>query len=254
MKLTFLGTGTSCGVPVIGCGCKVCHSSDGRDRRLRTSAFIETDSGRNILIDCGPDFREQYLRYIPDKPIDAVLLTHIHYDHVGGLDDLRPLTYGNGMTVYCRGDVARRLRENLAYCFGDRHYPGSPVIKLVETEDYKEFEAAGVKIVPLGIKHGDFDIQGFRIGELGYITDASVVGERTMKLLRGVKVLVVNALRDREHRSHMNLAQALDVVKSIVPERAYLTHMSHEAGFHAELAERLPSNVSPGSDGDVIVI
>ncbi len=251
MRVTFLGTGTSCGVPVIGCDCEVCRSTDSHDHRLRTSVMVETE-GKRLLIDCGPDFRQQYLSYIRNERIDAVLLTHIHYDHVGGLDDLRPLTYKNGMAVYCRKDVAERLRQNMAYCFGTSHYPGSPVIELVEIKEYERVSAAGVEVLPIGVKHGSLDILGFRIGALGYITDASVLSERGVKALKGVKVLVINALREREHRSHMNLKSALDVIKSIEPERAYLTHMSHEIGLHAELAGKLPNGVSAAYDGLVV--
>ncbi|MDE5647012.1 MAG: MBL fold metallo-hydrolase [Muribaculaceae bacterium] len=248
MKLTFLGTGTSCGVPVIGCDCRVCRSSDPRDCRLRTSAVIETEA-RRILIDCGPDFREQYLRTIRNGSLDGVLLTHVHYDHVGGLDDLRPLTYKNGLTVYCRGDVASQLRCNLSYCFGSGHYPGSPVLNLVEIEDYVMFNAGGVDVLPLGLRHGSLDMVGFRIGDLGYITDASEVPVPTIEALKGVKVLVVNALREREHRSHMNLKSALDVIESVMPERAYLTHMSHEIGLHADISSQLPEGVYAAYDG-----
>lgn len=248
MKLTFLGTGTSCGVPVIGCDCRVCRSSDPRDCRLRTSAVIETET-RRILIDCGPDFREQYLRTIRNGSLDGVLLTHVHYDHVGGLDDLRPLTYKNGLTVYCRGDVASLLRCNLSYCFGSGHYPGSPVLNLVEIEDYVMFNAGGVDVLPLGLRHGSLDMVGFRIGDLGYITDASEVPVPTIEALKGVKVLVVNALREREHRSHMNLKSALDVIGSVMPERAYLTHMSHEIGLHADISSQLPEGVYAAYDG-----
>ena len=248
MKLTFLGTGTSCGVPVIGCGCEVCCSSDKRDRRLRTSALVEAD-GVSILIDCGPDFREQYLENIRDKSIDGVLLTHVHYDHMGGLDDLRPLTYRNTVPVYCRADVAIRLKNNLSYCFGDKHYPGSPVLDLVEIKEYTGFNVKGVDVMPFGVRHGDLDILGFRIGDMGYITDASKIDNSTVEALRGVKVMVINALREREHRSHMNLTSALNAIDLIAPQQAYLTHMSHEAGLHAVLASRLPEGVYAAYDG-----
>ena len=253
MRITFLGTGTSCGVPVIGCDCEVCSSTDKRDKRLRTSVMVETE-GKRHLIDCGPDFRQQYLSYIGKGKVDGVLLTHIHYDHVGGLDDLRPLTYKGGMGVYCRIDVAERLRQNMAYCFGESHYPGSPVIELVEIREYEKFNAAGVKVMPFGVKHGGLDILGFRIGDFGYVTDASEINEKSVDILKGVKVLVINALREREHRSHMNLQTALNVINSIDPERAYLTHMSHEIGLHADLTEKLPNGVYAAYDGLVVEI
>ena len=254
MKITFLGTGTSCGVPVIGCRCEVCQSTDVRDSRMRTSAFIET-SDCNLLIDCGPDFRTQYLDIIRDKKIDGVLLTHIHYDHVGGLDDLRPLTYNcGGMSVYCKGDVMERLRENLGYCFGNKHYPGSPVINLTEISEYDRFDVNGVEVIPLAVRHGDLDILGFRIGDIGYITDASELPEHTIDILRGVKILVINALREKEHRSHMNLKSALDVITKICPEKSYLTHMSHEIGLHENISSKLPHGVYAAYDGLTYIV
>lgn len=248
MRITFLGTGTSCGVPVIGCDCRVCRSTDAHDRRLRASVAVETE-GRNLLIDCGPDFREQYLKNLNGLDLDGVLLTHVHYDHVGGLDDLRPLTYRRGLSVYCRKDVASRLRSNLSYCFGSSHYPGSPVLDLAEIKEYETFEAGGVEIMPLAVRHGGLDILGFRIGDFGYITDASEVPEKTIEALRGVSVLVVNALREKEHKSHMNLKSALDVIEKVAPEHSYLTHMSHDMGLHAEIGPKLPSNVEAAYDG-----
>lgn len=253
MRITFLGTGTSCGVPVIGCDCRVCRSTDAHDRRLRASVVVETD-GRNLLIDCGPDFREQYLKNLDGADLDGVLITHIHYDHVGGLDDLRPLTYRRGLGVYCRRDVAARLRSNLAYCFGSSHYPGSPVLELAEIKEYEAFEAAGIEIMPLAVRHGNLDILGFRIGDFGYITDASEVPEKTIEALNGVSVLVVNALREKEHKSHMNLKSALDVIGKVAPERAYLTHMSHDMGLHAEIGPKLPANVEAAYDGLTVVL
>lgn len=253
MELTFLGTGTSTGVPQLRCGCEVCRSTDPRDSRLRTSALVET-GGKRILIDCGPDFREQMLRHgvrSVDDRLDALLLTHQHYDHVGGIDDLRPYCYGMepGFPIYCQGDVARDLRARLPYCFSEHPYPGVPRIDLHEIKAGIPFQAAGVEVLPLGVNHYLLDILGFRIGALGYVTDAKKIPDATVEALKGVDTLVINALRHTEHISHLSLEEALEMVRRIGPRVAYLTHISHQLGLHAEVEPALPEGVRLAYDG-----
>ena len=253
MELTFLGTGTSTGVPQLRCGCEVCRSTDPRDRRLRTSALVET-GGKRILIDCGPDFREQMLRHgvrSVDDRLDALLLTHQHYDHVGGIDDLRPYCYGiePGFPIYCQGDVVRDLRARLPYCFSEHPYPGVPRIDLHEIKAGIPFQAAGVEVLPVGVNHYLLDILGFRIGALGYVTDAKKIPDATVEALKGVDTLVINALRHTEHLSHLSLEEALEMVRRIGPRVAYLTHISHQLGLHAEVGPALPEGVRLAYDG-----
>lgn len=247
MELTFLGTGTSTGVPQLRCGCEVCRSTDPRDHRLRTSALVEIN-GKRLLIDCGPDFREQMLRHgrrSQEDRLDALLLTHQHYDHVGGIDDLRPYCYGidPGFPVYCQGDVARDLRSRLPYCFQDNPYPGVPRIDLRTIVPGTPFEVAGVEIMPLSVNHYLLDIVGFRIGGLGYITDAKMVPEETVEALKGIDTLVINSLRYTEHVSHLSLEEALAVVRRVNPRVAYLTHISHQLGLYSEIEPTLPEHV-----------
>ena len=253
MELTFLGTGTSTGVPQLRCGCEVCRSTDPRDRRLRTSALVET-GGKRILIDCGPDFREQMLRHgvrSVDDRLDALLLTHQHYDHVGGIDDLRPYCYGiePGFPIYSHGDVVRDLRARLPYCFSEHPYPGVPRIDLHEIKAGIPFQAAGVEVLPVGVNHYLLDILGFRIGALGYVTDAKKIPDATVEALKGVDTLVINALRHTEHLSHLSLEEALEMVRRIGPRVAYLTHISHQLGLHAEVEPALPEGVRLAYDG-----
>lgn len=253
MELTFLGTGTSTGVPQLRCGCEVCRSTDPRDSRLRTSALVET-GGKRILIDCGPDFREQMLRHgvrSVDDRLDALLLTHQHYDHVGGIDDLRPYCYGiePGFPIYCQGDVVRDLRARLPYCFSEHPYPGVPRIDLHEIKAGIPFQAAGVEVLPVGVNHYLLDILGFRIGALGYVTDAKKIPDATVEALKGVDTLVINALRHTEHISHLSLEEALEMVRRIGPRVAYLTHISHQLGLHAEVEPALPEGVRLAYDG-----
>lgn len=256
LKLTFLGTGTSMGVPVIGCDCETCRSTDPRDRRLRTSALVEGPSG-SLLIDCGPDFRYQMLR-TGSPAVDAILLTHIHYDHTGGIDDLRPYCLQLGpdgeLPLYCRADVAEALRVKLPYCFGEHLYPGVPRILPVVIAEGERLSVAGFDVTVLGVNHGSLPILGYRIGPLGYITDCLTMPEATRDALRGVDTLVVNALRKKPHASHMNLAQALDVIRDIKPRRAYLTHLCDQMGRHADVSKELPQGVEIAYDGLTIEI
>lgn len=252
MKLKFLGTGTSTGVPQIMCDCKVCRSEDEHDKRLRTSALITVD-GVNLLIDCGPDFRTQMLRAGSPK-IEALLITHSHYDHVGGVDDLRPYcSIGDGFPIYCRPDVAEDLRNRVPYCFAEHPYPGVPTFNLYEIET-KPFKIGDIEIKPLPVLHYKLPIVGYKIGNLAYITDAKTIDDCTIEVMRGVDTLVINALRIKEHISHMSLAQSLAVIARVEPRVAYLTHLSHDMGLHDEVTSRLPENVKIAYDGLSIYI
>lgn len=254
MKLKFLGTGTSTGVPQLRCNCRVCRSTDQRDRRTRCSALIETE-GQNILIDCGPDFYSQMLNYHRFGGLDAVILTHSHYDHVGGVDDLRPYCGGNGIPVYCRRDVIKDLKERVPYCFREHPYPGVPSYELHEVLPFVMFNIGSVVIEPLEIMHASLPILGYKIGDnFSYITDSKYIPSETINAISGVDTLVINALRFEEHHSHLNLRQALEVIRAVSPRIAYLTHMSHQIGLHAETSRLLPDNVKLAYDGLTIEI
>lgn len=252
MKLNFLGTGTSTGVPQIMCDCGVCRSENEHDKRLRASAMVIVGD-TNLLIDCGPDFRVQMLRAGSPK-IEALLVTHIHYDHVGGVDDLRPYcAAGDGFPVYCRPDVAKGLIDRVPYCFAEHPYPGVPAFNLFEINS-KPFKVGDIEVRPLPVKHYMLEIVGFKIGNLAYITDAKTIPDSTIEMIRGIDTLVINALRIKEHISHMTLSQALDVIQQVKPRVAYLTHMSHDMGLHDEVSARLPENVKLAYDGLSIYI
>lgn len=248
MKLTFLGTATSTGIPVLGCDCGVCHSADPRDHRLRCSSLITTDGGKHLLVDCGPDVRQQLLTH-HNAPVDAVIITHSHYDHVGGLDDLRTLSYRDAAQIYCEPSVAADIRRLLPYCFNNSGYPNVPRLELNEIEPFREFKAADLTINPLRIIHGKLPILGFRIGTLAYITDATNIPDESLREIAGIDTLVINALRLTPNPTHMNLAEALDVISAVRPRKAYLIHMSHQMGLHAEASRRLPAGVSLAYDG-----
>lgn len=238
MKLTFLGTGTSQGVPVIGCRCEVCTSSDRRDARLRTSAMVETQ-GVRLVIDAGPDFRYQMLR-TGVRHIDAILLTHEHKDHIGGLDDVRAFNFVDYPTTIHRIDIyaaprtLQCVRKDFDYAFAQDKYRGVPEIELHEIDTGRAFSVKGVEIVPVSGHHSErFSVTGYRIGPLGYLTDFKTIEDAEVEKLRGVEVLVVNALRFERHPSHFSVAEALELIRRVGPREAYLTHMSHEIGLHA---------------------
>jgi phosphoribosyl 1,2-cyclic phosphate phosphodiesterase len=243
MKITFLGTGTSQGTPVIGCKCDVCTSPDSKDKRLRTSALIEIHN-KKILIDAGPDFRQQMLK-AGISNLDAILLTHEHKDHTGGLDDVRALNYINKkhVEIYAEKRVLNSIRSEYSYAFADNPYPGVPEMNLNTIDDRTKFTVAGVEIIPVRVFHYRLPVLGYRINNLVYITDANRIEPAEMKKIHGCKVLVVNALRKEEHLSHFSLSQALDVAREADAGYAYLTHISHLLGRYSDVEKELPVNV-----------
>ena len=249
MKVRIIGSGTSTGVPQIGCTCPVCTSTDPKDNRLRASAIVETDDAR-ILIDCGPDFRTQVLR-LPFEKIDGVLITHEHYDHVGGLDDLRPFCRFGSVPIYAENYVAQGLRLRMPYCFVDHRYPGVPNICLQEI-GLSPFLIEGIEIVPIRVMHYKLPILGYRIGRFAYITDALTIPESEYEKLKDIDVLVVNALRKKPHLSHQTLADALRIIDRVGPREAYLVHMSHHMDWTSEVEKELPAHVHFAYDGLVI--
>ena len=252
IRVTVLGSGTSKGVPELMCDCKVCRSTDSLDRRLRSSVYVET-MGVSLLIDATPDFREQALRS-GIRRIDGVLLTHEHYDHVGGIDDLRPYCLNQSMPMYMKSDVADHLRHRLDYCFTDHRYPGVPTFEITEITADRPFSIKGVEIRPIGVWHGKLPILGFRIGRFAYVTDAKTIDAEEIEKLRDLDVLIVNALRPREHFAHFSIEEAVALIREVKPRRAYLTHLCHEVGLHDDFAATLPSGVEPLSDGQTIII
>ena len=254
MQITFLGTGTSQGVPVIGCDCAVCRSLDFRDKRLRVSVHLEVD-GKSLVIDTGPDFRQQMLRE-RIRRLDAVLFTHEHKDHTAGLDDIRPFNFRQGkMPVFAHKRVLGNLRQRFDYIFAEvDRYPGAPSIHAIEIEKDKPFPVGDKMAIPIEVWHAKLQVFGFRIGDFAYLTDVKVIFEAEIEKLKGVKVLVVNALREEPHDSHFNLQEALDFINLVQPERAYLTHISHMMGFHAEVERKLPPNVFLAYDNLEITI
>ncbi|MCH5238467.1 MAG: UDP-N-acetylmuramate dehydrogenase, partial [Muribaculaceae bacterium] len=251
IKVTILGTGTSKGIPEVGCFCPVCRSDSPKDQRTRCSALVET-KGVTLLIDVSPDFRQQALR-TNITSLDAALITHSHYDHVGGLDDLRPFCAGGKFSIYLRKDVNEDLHKRLDYCFRESLYPGVPAFDMHEITD-APFMVKGVKVTPISVLHGKLPIVGFRIGDFAYVTDAKTIPEEEKEKLKDLEVLVLNGLRYKEHFAHFTIEEALEMIKELKPKRAYLTHFCHEAGKHEELEEKLPAGVSPAYDGLVINI
>jgi phosphoribosyl 1,2-cyclic phosphate phosphodiesterase len=248
LKVTFLGTGTSTGVPVIACNCQVCRSKDPRDRRFRTSALISS-ANTTFAIDCGPDFRIQMLRNNIED-IDAILFTHSHRDHVAGLDDIRAFNYVLNKTieVYGKQEVLDAIRTEFPYIFAKGRYFGAPQLNLnIITEEV--FRIGDLSIIPINIFHGEDGIFGYRIQDFTYITDASHITPGEMKKIQGSRVIVLNALRNSRHISHFSLPESIAVLNELHPEKAYLTHISHFLGLHEEVEKKLPSFISLAYDG-----
>lgn len=253
MKLTFLGTGTSCGVPVIGCQCKVCQSNDPKDKRLRCSALVETDTTR-LLIDCGPDFRQQILKQ-PFREIDGILITHSHYDHMGGMDDIRPYCQFGEINVYADPQAKEAMLEMLPYCFAEHRYPGVPAIGLHEILPHHKLRIGDIDIMPIEVMHDKLPILGFRIGKLTYITDMKTISESELPYLEGTELLVVNALRfDKPHHSHQLVDDAIAFSRKVGASRTLLIHMCHDIGLHEEVNRLLPEGVDLAFDGQSLTI
>ncbi|MFZ9755023.1 MAG: MBL fold metallo-hydrolase [Bacteroidia bacterium] len=251
MRVTFLGTGTSQGVPPIGCTSPVCLSEDPRDKRLRSSLLIEID-GKNLVIDAGPDFRYQMIRAGVAR-LDAILFTHEHRDHTAGLDDIRPFNYRQQapIPVYLHSRVLESLKGQFAYLFAENPYPGIPDVdfRLIENAP---FTLDGIDIIPLEVMHYRLPVMGFRFGSFAYVTDANYIAETELDKLKGVEVLVLNALRLEPHISHFTLSEAVEMANKVGAKQTYFTHMSHQIGFHEAVCKELPSGIDLAYDGLVL--
>ena len=248
IKATFLGTGTSQGVPVVACNCAVCNSTDSRDKRLRSSLLIES-GGQNLVIDAGPDFRQQMLREKVNR-LRAILLTHEHVDHIFGLDDIRSYNWvqQHPMEIYAEERVQKAIKRIFSYVFADYKYPGIPKMQLMDVNN-APFAVDGIRVLPIRAYHHKLPVMGYRIGDLCYITDSNFIPDEELEKLYGCKVLVLNALRKQKHISHFCLSEALEIIEKVKPERAFLTHMSHQMGMHAAVQKELPDHVFLAYDG-----
>ncbi len=242
IKVTFLGTGTSQGIPMIACNCVVCQSNDPKDKRLRVSIHVKTQ-GKSFIIDTGPDFRQQILR-ANITHLDAVIYTHEHKDHTAGMDDIRGFNYAQKTSIplYAQQNVIEQLKREFAYAFGENKYPGAPEIEVHSIQNLP-FEVEGVQIIPILVKHYFLDVFGFRFGDFTYITDANFISDEELNKVKGTKILVINALRKTAHISHFSLAEALEIIEKVKPEKAYITHISHMLGLHSAVQAELPKNV-----------
>lgn len=253
IQATFLGTGTSQGVPVVACNCEVCSSTDDHDKRLRSSLLVEC-GGQNLVIDAGPDFRQQMLRE-KVQALRAILLTHEHVDHIFGLDDIRSYNWiqQHPMEIYAEERVQKAIKRIFSYVFADYKYPGIPKMHLMEVTNLP-FAVDGIQIIPIRAYHHKLPVLGYRIGDLTYITDSNYIPDEELNKVFGSKVLVLNALRKKKHISHFCLDEALEIIEKVNPERAYLTHISHHMGLHAEVQKELPDNVFLAYDGLTVAL
>ncbi len=247
MNVRFLGTGTSTGVPQIGCRCEVCSSDNPRDKRLRTSVRIEIDD-LLLLIDCTPDFRQQVMN-LPYRKIDGCLFTHEHYDHVGGIDDLRPFSRFGPIDLYMEAHLEKVIRKRMPYCFTPYGYKGVPNINIKRIDPERTFNIGEVEVTPIRVMHYKLPILGFRIGDFAYLTDVKTIPDSELNKLAGLDVLVLSALRKTEHISHLTVYQALELVDMIRPRVTYLSHISHEMGLYDQVEKELPENVFLAYDG-----
>jgi len=253
LKITFLGTGTSQGVPVIGCGCRVCKSVDERDKRLRSSVLVE-QRDQFVVIDTGPDFRQQMLR-AGFRKLNAILYTHEHRDHISGLDDIRAFNYlqKSPMDVYGEERVMRALNNGFPYVFAEKKYPGIPQVRMHHISN-EAFLIGDMEVIPVRMMHYRLPVFGFRLGDFAYLTDGNYIPESEKEKLFGVKYLVVNALRRETHISHFTLSEAVRLIEELSPRMGYLTHISHQMGLSADLEKELPSSIRPAYDGLVLEV
>ncbi|MDO1450394.1 MBL fold metallo-hydrolase [Rhodocytophaga aerolata] len=248
MVVTFLGTGTSQGIPVIACECEVCHSVDFRDKRLRVSVHLQIND-KSFIIDSGPDFRQQVLRE-RIKTLDALLFTHEHKDHTAGMDDIRSYNFRQkkDMPIFGRASVIEQIKREFFYIFSDFKYPGIPRVEVNIIEN-TPFLVEGINVIPVEVMHYRLPVFGFRIGDFTYITDANYIAPEELEKIRGSKVIVLNALQKESHISHFNLSQAVELLKELKPDKAFLTHISHKLGLHAEVEKELPAFIRIAYDG-----